>query len=63
MDWDELQPRKTQSGAAIGDNLSTLSVAELEARIAAFEAEIARVREELEAKQRHEQAASALFKR
>lgn len=63
MDWDELVPPKAQSGVAVGDNLSTLSVAELEARIAAFEAEIERVKAELEAKRRHEEAASALFKR
>ncbi len=63
MDWDEITPKKPQAGAQIGDNLATLSVAELEARIAAFEDEIARVRTELESKRRHEQAAAALFKR
>jgi uncharacterized small protein (DUF1192 family) len=63
MDWDEITPKKTKMGAAIGDSLATLSVAELEARIAAFEAEIERVRAELDAKRRHEQAAAALFKK
>ena len=62
MDWDDIKP-KPASGAMIGDNLSTLSVAELEARIAEFEREIVRVRAELDAKRRHEDAASALFKR
>ena len=63
MDWDDIVP-KTAKGAraTVGDNLETLSVAELEQRILAFEAEIGRVREELEKKRRHEAAASALFK-
>ena len=63
MDWDDIVPKKPKTGAAVGDNLSTLSVAELEERIAEFEAEIQRVRAELEAKRKHEQAASALFKK
>jgi uncharacterized small protein (DUF1192 family) len=62
MDWDEIKP-KTATGATIGENLTTLSVAELEARIADLEQEIARVRVELDSKRRHEDAASALFKR
>jgi uncharacterized small protein (DUF1192 family) len=62
MDWDEIKP-KAAAGAAIGENLTTLSVAELEARIADLEQEIARVRAELDTKRRHEDAASALFKR
>jgi len=62
MDWDDVRP-KPAMGAMIGDNLSTLSVAELEARIKDLEDEIARVRTELDAKRRHEDAASALFKR
>jgi len=62
MDWDEIKP-KPVTGAMIGDNLSTLSVAELEARIKDLEQEIVRVRAELDAKRRHEDAASALFKR
>lgn len=63
MDWDDIVP-KTAKGApaAVGDNLETLSVAELEQRVLAFEAEIVRVRDELEKKRRHEAAASALFK-
>jgi uncharacterized small protein (DUF1192 family) len=62
MDWDEIKP-KPVTGATIGENLSTLSVAELEARIADLQREIERVRVELDAKRRHEDAASALFKR
>ena len=63
MDWDDIAPKKPKITAAVGDSLSTLSVAELEARIAAFEAEIARVKAELDSKRRHEEAANALFKR
>lgn len=63
MDWDEIAPKRASANAAIGDSLATLSVAELEARIAAFEGEIARVKAELETKRRHEAAASALFKK
>ena len=59
MDWDEVS-RQTAPGAA--EDLSSLSIAELEARITAMEAEIVRIREELEAKRAHERAASALFK-
>ncbi|MFA5899837.1 MAG: DUF1192 domain-containing protein [Hyphomicrobium sp.] len=63
MDWDETVPKKAKPGAVVGDNLSTLSVAELEARIAEFEHEIERVKAELVAKRQHEDAANALFKR
>jgi uncharacterized small protein (DUF1192 family) len=62
MDWDEIAPKKPKTNAAVGDNLTTLSVAELEAHIAEFEREIERVKAELEAKRKHEQAAAALFK-
>jgi uncharacterized small protein (DUF1192 family) len=63
MDWDDITPKKPKAGATVGDTLATLSVAELEARIAEFEREIARVKTELDAKRRHEEAASALFKK
>jgi uncharacterized small protein (DUF1192 family) len=62
MDWDEIKP-KTTASASIGENLEALSVGELEARIAQLEHEIERVKTELNAKRRHEDAASALFKR
>ncbi|CAA2138213.1 DUF1192 domain-containing protein [Hyphomicrobium sp. ghe19] len=62
MDLDDLMPRKKPSGAAIGDNLETLSVAELEKRIADLNAEIVRVNAELDRKRKHEAAARALFK-
>ena len=60
MDWDEVRPKPAV--AAIGEPLATLSVGELEARIVAFEREIARVKEELSKKRAHEEAAAKLFK-
>lgn len=53
---------KKSAAAQIGESLATLSVAELQARIAMLEAEIVRVGEELDKKRRHEAAAAALFK-
>jgi len=62
MDWDEVTPKPIK-GIVVGESLETLSVAELQARIKDLESEIERVKAELEAKQRHESAASAIFKR
>jgi uncharacterized small protein (DUF1192 family) len=62
MDWDDLKPKPPRT-ISVGEDLTTLSVAELEARIAAFAAEIERVKGELAAKKAHESAAAALFKR
>ena len=62
MDWDEAR-QKTVKGIQVGENLETLSLGELEARIAAFEAEIVRVRAEITRKKAHEAAAASMFKR
>jgi uncharacterized small protein (DUF1192 family) len=62
MDWDEAK-QKTAKGIQVGDSLETLSIGELEARIADFEAEIVRVRAEIARKKAHEAAAASLFKR
>lgn len=62
MDWDEARPTPPES-ASIGDNLETLSVSELEHRIAALTSEIRRVEAELTRKRAHESAAEALFKK
>ena len=65
MDWDDLTP-KAPKGVTLGESLESLeslSVAELEARIAALNAEIARVEAELAAKKAHEAAAASIFKR
>jgi uncharacterized small protein (DUF1192 family) len=63
MDWDDLVPKAPAKGVVLGENLETLSVAELEVRIRALEGEIVRVGEELAKKKAHEAAAAALFKR
>jgi uncharacterized small protein (DUF1192 family) len=62
MDWDDLKP-KPAKGITLGEDLTTLSVGELEARIAALHREIERVQGELAAKKAHEEAAAAIFKR
>lgn len=62
MDWDEARAKTTAKSIGVGDDLSLLSIGELEHRIAALKGEIARVEAELVAKRRHEAAASALFK-
>ena len=41
MDWDELKPEPPKA-ITVGEDLKTLSVAELEARIVTFTAEIER---------------------
>lgn len=61
MDWDELKPKPVKT-PAVGDDLKTLSIAELEARITAFEAEIVRVRAEMTSKKAQQDAAARLFK-
>ena len=62
MDLDDLLPPKKPGGVMIGENLATLSVAELERRIKDLEGEIERVRLELDRKRKHEAAAHSLFK-
>ena len=62
IDWDEAK-HKTMKGIQVGENLERLSIGELEARIAAFEAEVVRVRAEITRKKAHEAAAASLFKR
>ncbi len=61
MNWDDELP-KPKRAIEIGENLERLGVAELQERIAALQAEIARVEVELAAKRRHADAAAALFK-
>ena len=63
IDPEELLPRKPPPETVIGQDISTLSVAELEHRIAALEAEIARSREALKARAATKNAAEEVFKR
>ncbi len=62
MDWDDVRPKPTK-GIVLGEDLASLSVAELDQRIVALQKEIERVTAELAAKKAHEAAAAALFKR
>ena len=61
MDWDEAQSKQIKP-ITTGEDLRRHSVAELEGRILAFEAEINRIRAEIEAKKAHNRAASSIFK-
>jgi uncharacterized small protein (DUF1192 family) len=62
MDWDDLEP-KPKKAVTLGEDLKSLSVSELEARIAELQQEIERVNGEFAAKKAHEAAAAAVFKR
>lgn len=61
MDFDE--PRKKPANIVLGEDISTLSAHELEARIGALEAEIARCREAVTARGATRSAAESFFKR
>jgi uncharacterized small protein (DUF1192 family) len=63
IDLDELAPRKPKPQSVLGEDLSAMSVHELEARIAALEAEITRSREALRTRAATKTAADAFFKR
>lgn len=63
IDPEELLPRKKAPEIVLGEDLSAISEFELNARIAAFEAEIARCREAIKARQATKSAADAFFKR
>ncbi|MFV0298873.1 MAG: DUF1192 domain-containing protein [Hyphomicrobiaceae bacterium] len=62
MDWDEPQKRPSRE-ILVGEDLKTLSVTELEARVAALGAEIDRIKQEITSKRSHTSAADALFKK
>jgi len=63
IDLDELMPRKPKPETVLGQDLSVMSVHELEGRIAALEAEIVRSREALHSRAATKSAADAFFKR
>ncbi|MBX6323763.1 MAG: DUF1192 domain-containing protein [Rhodospirillaceae bacterium] len=60
MDWEELEPRQT---APRPRDLDALSIRELEDYIAELEAEIARARAKIRAKQAHQAGAAGLFRK
>ena len=59
---DDEKPVKKSGDIVVGEDLSLLSVEELEERIAACETEIERVKNELTAKKSSLSAAHAIFK-
>jgi uncharacterized small protein (DUF1192 family) len=61
MSEDEKAPRKTSH--EIGADLSSLSVAELEARIALLQAEIVRLQAEITTKSSSRNVAESLFRK
>jgi uncharacterized small protein (DUF1192 family) len=63
MDWDEAKAKQPVKSISVGDDLSALSVVELDQRIAALEAEIGRIRTERASKLARNAAADQLFKR
>jgi uncharacterized small protein (DUF1192 family) len=63
IDPDELLPRKPAPEIAIGQDISTLSVIELEQRISTLKGEIIRSEEALKARATTKNAAEAVFKR
>jgi len=63
IDLDELAPRKPKSEIVLGEDLSALSVHELEKRIVALEVEIARTKDALRSRAATKNAADTFFKR
>lgn len=62
IDPEELSPRKPAAEIVLGQDLSTMSEHELNARIHSLESEIARCREAIKARQATKAAASSFFK-
>ena len=63
MDSDDLSPRKKLPDIQLGEDISTLSAHELEARIKRLEDEIARCKTEILARNATRSAAENFFKR
>lgn len=61
MSFDDL-PQKKPMGISVGESLDLLSVSELEHRVQALEAEIARVKAAIDAKRASKSAADAFFR-
>ena len=61
--FDEEVSRKKPAPHAVGEDLSTLSLDELEERVALLKAEIARIEEAAKAKRSSAEIADSFFKR
>ncbi len=59
--WDDDKP-KPKPVITVGETLDPIAIADLEARVAALEAEILRTRAEIDRKKKHQAAAAGLFK-
>ena len=62
MDLDDFKPRPSRQ-VAVGDDLTALSVTDLEARVAMLKAEIQRTEAEIAVKSARKSAADALFRK
>ena len=62
MDWDDVRLPAAGEQIIVGAALERCSVADLESRIEALEAEIERVRTALQRKRDHEARAASIFK-
>ncbi|MEZ5776351.1 MAG: DUF1192 domain-containing protein [Hyphomicrobiaceae bacterium] len=62
MDLDDLLPRKKPAGVTLGEDLSRLSIPDLEARLALLDDERRRVEAEIDARKATRAAADAVFK-
>jgi uncharacterized small protein (DUF1192 family) len=60
---DDLEPKKKKPAIVLGEDISAMSAHELETRIGALEAEIARCRDAIKARNATKVAADAFFKR
>jgi uncharacterized small protein (DUF1192 family) len=63
MDLDELFPKKRVSAITLGEDISRLSVPDLEERLAALAGERQRVEEEIHKRRATRAAAEEVFKR
>jgi len=63
IDPEELLPRKKAADIVLGEDIAAMSAHELAHRIALLEAEIARCREAIVAREHTKSAADAFFKR
>ena len=59
---DEGQTPQKPAGHVVGENLETLSVAELDGRIMALKAEIVRIEAERDRKKKHASDVASVFK-
>ena len=63
MDLDELFPRKKVTAVTLGEDITRLSIPDLEERLSALAAERQRVEEEIHRRKASKDAAEQIFKR